>query len=101
MQAITRGLVEEWGYEGFFKHTEAVAEFYKEKRDAFEKAMQAHLGGLAEWRTPEAGMFFWYVFLHFGVVCHRRVRRGRPSNALHLLGLRPSVLGTLLHKIVY
>jgi len=63
VQAITRGLVEEWGYEGFFKHTEAVAEFYKEKRDAFEKAMQTHLGGLAEWRTPEAGMFFWFKLL--------------------------------------
>lgn len=52
-------LLEKWGYEGFFAHMEAVARFYKERRDVFEKAMQTHLEGLAEWRTPEAGMYFW------------------------------------------
>lgn len=59
MQAITLALVEKWGYDGFFTHTEVVAEFYREKRDTFEKALQTHLGDLAEWKTPEAGMFFW------------------------------------------
>ena len=29
----------------------------------FESALNAHLGGLAEWCTPEAGMFFWFVYL--------------------------------------
>ena len=59
VQAITLALVEKWGYEGFLTHTEAVAAFYGEKSDTFEKALQTHLGDLAEWRTPEAGMFFW------------------------------------------
>jgi len=67
VQAITLALVEKWGYEGFTTHTEVVAEFYREKRDTFEKALQTHLGDLAEWRTPEAGMFFWWVFLQFGL----------------------------------
>jgi hypothetical protein len=66
VQAITLALVEKWGYEGFFTHTEAVAAFYREKSGTFEKALQTHLGDLAEWRTPEAGMFFWWVFLQFG-----------------------------------
>jgi tryptophan aminotransferase len=59
VQAITLALVEKWGYAGFFAHTQAVAEFYREKRDAFEKALQTHLGDLAKWSAPEAGMFFW------------------------------------------
>lgn len=66
MQAITLALVEKWGYDGFITHTETVAEFYREKRDTFEKALQTHLGDLAEWKTPEAGMFFWWVFLQLG-----------------------------------
>ncbi|KAH0832991.1 pyridoxal phosphate-dependent transferase [Lanmaoa asiatica] len=63
VQAITLALVEKWGYEGFHTHTKAVAEFYRERRDTFEKALQTHLGDLAEWRTPEAGMFFWFKLL--------------------------------------
>ncbi|KAF9223811.1 PLP-dependent transferase [Gyrodon lividus] len=63
VQAITLALVEKWGYEGFFAHTRAVAEFYREKRDTFEKALQTHLGDFAEWSTPEAGMFFWFKLL--------------------------------------
>ncbi|KAI9574053.1 TdiD protein [Boletus coccyginus] len=63
VQAITLALVEKWGYEGFTAHTEAVAEFYRGKRDTFEKALETHLGDLGEWRTPEAGMFFWFKLL--------------------------------------
>ncbi|OJA14595.1 hypothetical protein AZE42_13520 [Rhizopogon vesiculosus] len=62
-QAITLSLVEEWGYNNFFAHTEAVANFYRKKRDVFDSALNAHLGGLAEWYTPEAGMFFWFKLL--------------------------------------
>lgn len=63
IQAITLALVEEWGYNNFFAHTRAVANFYREKRDVFESALNAHLSGLAEWCTPEAGMFFWFKLL--------------------------------------
>lgn len=54
-------LLDSWGFDGFKAHTERVSEFYRAKRDVFERAMHTHLGGLAEWTTPEAGMFFWCV----------------------------------------
>jgi len=58
-QAIAFTLLDAWGYERFFAHTQTVSAFYKEKRDIFETAMMKHLDGLAEWTRPEAGMFFW------------------------------------------
>lgn len=58
-QSITHAILDSWGYDGFKTHTEAVSAFYREKRDVFESAMRKHLTGLAEWDTPEAGMFFW------------------------------------------
>ncbi|OSX57674.1 hypothetical protein POSPLADRAFT_1155653 [Postia placenta MAD-698-R-SB12] len=65
-QALALKVVKAWGYEGFASHTANVAAFYRAKRDVFEAAMQRHLAGLAEWATPEAGMFFWYVFKLLG-----------------------------------
>jgi len=62
-QAITLKLLDAWGYEGFRIHTEHVSAFYRAKRDIFEAAMKKHLDGLAEWSSPEAGMFFWFKLL--------------------------------------
>ncbi|KAF5374497.1 hypothetical protein D9615_009113 [Tricholomella constricta] len=62
-QAIVFKLLDAWGYEGFRAHTEKVSAFYRARRDVFERAMQAHLAGLAEWSTPQAGMFFWFKLL--------------------------------------
>ncbi|KAF7789633.1 hypothetical protein EIP86_000579 [Pleurotus ostreatoroseus] len=62
-QTISYALLNSWGYDGFKTHTEAVSQFYRGKRDVFEAAMKRHLGGLAEWTTPEAGMFFWFKLL--------------------------------------
>ena len=42
-----------------------MSEFYRKKRDVFAAAMERHLTGLAEWTIPEAGMFFWFVLVHF------------------------------------
>ena len=58
-QAIAYTLISSWGYDGFRKHTEEVSNLYRVKRDIFEKVMKRHLEGLADWDTPEAGMFFW------------------------------------------
>jgi tryptophan aminotransferase len=52
-------LLSNWGYDTFFAHTHLVADFYRQKRDVFAKALDVHLKGLAEWNMPEAGMFFW------------------------------------------
>lgn len=62
-QTITFTILNSWGYAGFKTHTERVSQFYREKRDVFEAAMRHHLDGLAEWDTPEAGMFFWFKLL--------------------------------------
>ncbi|KAF5326724.1 hypothetical protein D9619_004066 [Psilocybe cf. subviscida] len=62
-QTIVYKLLDAWGHTGFVTHTKRVASFYAHKRDIFERAMQKHLAGLAEWSTPEAGMFFWFKLL--------------------------------------
>ncbi|KAJ7067414.1 PLP-dependent transferase [Mycena amicta] len=63
-QAVAAALLNSpsWGHAGFLRHVDSVAELYKGKRDVFEDAMQRHLGkeGLAEWSTPQAGLFFWF-----------------------------------------
>ncbi|KAI9435643.1 PLP-dependent transferase [Lactarius psammicola] len=58
-QAVVVTLLRAWGRDGFLAHVRRVADFYRAKRDVFEAAMGRHLHGLAEWKTPEAGMFFW------------------------------------------
>ncbi|KAG8694061.1 hypothetical protein FRC09_010083 [Ceratobasidium sp. 395] len=60
-QVITHALLAEWGLAKFDAHISYVSAFYKQKRDVFEAAMKRRLGGLAEWDTPQAGMFFWRV----------------------------------------
>ncbi|KAI9439543.1 pyridoxal phosphate-dependent transferase [Lactarius indigo] len=62
-QAVVVTLLRSWGRDGFLAHTRKVADFYRAKRDVFEAAMERHLHGLAEWNTPEAGMFFWFKLL--------------------------------------
>jgi len=62
-QEIASVLLYSWGYDGFVAHTEAVSAFYRQRRDAFERALRTQLDGLAEWDTPEAGMFVWFKLL--------------------------------------
>lgn len=62
-QEIASVLLHSWGYDGFITHTYRVSDFYRQKRDAFERALRTHLDGLAEWDTPEAGMFVWFKLL--------------------------------------
>ncbi|KAI0749805.1 PLP-dependent transferase [Daedaleopsis nitida] len=59
-QVLSLVMLKFWGYEKLQMHVDRVAEFYRARRDAFEGLMQKHLAGLAEWNTPEAGMFFWF-----------------------------------------
>ena len=62
-QVLALSVLTRWGYDGFAAHTARVAEFYRRKRDVFQAAMERHLRGVAEWSTPEAGMFMWWVFI--------------------------------------
>ena len=48
-----------------------MSQFYKQKRDVFERYMKEHLDGLAQWDTPEAGMFFWFVPLRDNCLIER------------------------------
>lgn len=58
-QIVVLKLLESWGLDGFLAHTRQVAGFYKRRRDVFELHLQKHLGGLAEWKRPDAAMFYW------------------------------------------
>ncbi|KAH9970633.1 PLP-dependent transferase [Lactifluus volemus] len=55
-QAVIFTLLRSWGRQGFLVHTHRVAEFYRANATR-------HLHGIAEWNTPEAGMFFWNLLL--------------------------------------
>ena len=37
----------------------ALAQTYRERRDAFDAALKRHLGSLASWQLPAGGLFFW------------------------------------------
>jgi len=58
-QILAYSILKSWGYDGFQKHCNGVAQLYRQKRDTFELALAMHLTGLAVWVKPEAGMFFW------------------------------------------
>ncbi|GAB7531868.1 PLP-dependent aminotransferase family protein [Pseudomonas sp. 3A(2025)] len=40
-------------------HLGVLRQFYRERRDAFEAALQTHFADLANWNTPQGGLFFW------------------------------------------
>ena len=40
-------------------HLDALADRYRQRRDAFESALSRHFGDLAVWQTPPGGLFFW------------------------------------------
>ncbi len=37
----------------------ALAQAYRQRRDAFDAALKRHLGSLATWQIPAGGLFFW------------------------------------------
>lgn len=63
--AMSLALLEHWGVDGFLHNADKVATFYRDRRDHFEGLVRTHLGAkdgkkaVAEWVTPEAGMFLW------------------------------------------
>lgn len=56
---------------GFAAHMRGVASFYESQRDAFMRAADTHLTGLAEWSVPACGMFVWLRL--FGIADAQRV----------------------------
>lgn len=41
------------------QHLAELRRFYRERRDAFQAALERHFGDLADWQTPQGGLFFW------------------------------------------
>lgn len=41
------------------KHLLQLQDFYRGRRDTFETALQEHFGDLADWNSPQGGLFFW------------------------------------------
>ncbi|MFH7407684.1 PLP-dependent aminotransferase family protein, partial [Pseudomonas syringae pv. tagetis] len=36
-----------------------LCEFYRGRRDAFERRLETHFSDLAEWNCPQGGLIFW------------------------------------------
>lgn len=47
------------GTEHYREHLQELRRFYRQRRDGFELALQKHFGDLAEWNSPQGGLFFW------------------------------------------
>lgn len=45
--------------DGFEAHRERMVGVYRQRRDAMQAALLSHFAGLAQWRPPAGGLFFW------------------------------------------
>jgi 2-aminoadipate transaminase len=52
------------GSEHYEQHLLELRSFYRTRRDAFEAALQRHFADLAEWNSPQGGLFFWLTLKH-------------------------------------
>jgi len=59
-QAVTAAILRRWGEDGWRAHCAAVRALYRRRRDCMHAAARRHLNGLATWRPPSHGMFFWF-----------------------------------------
>ena len=49
-----------WGEAGLLARIHRLQQHYRQRRDVFQKAVEANLGPeLVEWKAPGAGMFAW------------------------------------------
>ncbi|XP_071116958.1 kynurenine/alpha-aminoadipate aminotransferase, mitochondrial-like [Haliotis cracherodii] len=62
-QTVIRKILVDMGHDGFLRHGEKLAAFYKERADKIVAIAQKHLKGLAEWSPPAGGMFIWMKLL--------------------------------------
>jgi len=47
------------GSEKYQQHLSDLRGFYRERRDAFQSALETHFSDLADWNIPQGGLFFW------------------------------------------
>jgi 2-aminoadipate transaminase len=47
------------GTEKYQQHLSELRGFYRQRRDAFQVALEANFSDLADWNMPQGGLFFW------------------------------------------
>ncbi|MHA3739073.1 aminotransferase-like domain-containing protein [Pseudomonas sp. Eth.TT006] len=47
------------GTEQYQQHLSELRGFYRQRRDAFQSALETHFSDLADWNMPQGGLFFW------------------------------------------
>ncbi len=47
------------GTQKYQQHLVQLRSFYRERRDAFQAALERHFADLADWQVPQGGLFFW------------------------------------------
>ena len=47
------------GTETYQQHLSELRGFYRQRRDAFQAALEKHFSDLADWNMPQGGLFFW------------------------------------------
>jgi len=47
------------GSEKYQQHLSDLRGFYRQRRDAFQAALETHFSDLANWNMPQGGLFFW------------------------------------------
>lgn len=52
-------MLDVWGEAGFQSHLLSVQRLYRQQRDNCIAALDKHLGHVAKYRAPSAGMFVW------------------------------------------
>ena len=85
-QAIVTALLAHWeASNGWDAHLESVRAFYRQRRDAMEASASRNLGGLARWKRPTAGMFYWFDLSPSGILDTERLVQRECRDAKVLL----------------
>jgi len=85
-QIIAHELLNLWGIEGFMNHVTSIEEFYQRRRDIMLDAANKHLTGLAEFSSPDGGMFLWMKVPKVTDTWDMLLKRGMSKNIMLLPG---------------
>ena len=98
-------LFDMWGEAGWLEHTNKVALFYQQRRDAFMHYAAKHLTGKATWVNPSSGLFVWFDLSPSGVSDSQALIQEKAMEAKVILvpgtafnPVRPSSLRRLPHR---
>ncbi len=78
-------LLQSWGLARYHEQMKTVNAFYRSRRDVMQNAAEKHLTGLATWKVPSAGMFFWFDLSPSGVTDSAPLILDKARDALVLL----------------